>query len=317
MGRIMHTRILMAAACFALLGACASAPAARTREEAIAHIGDAQHVVVGLKNGGAADIFIPRDFGDAVCGAGGCVRKADIVSIRNVPGRPANPAGDALGVLAMPVLLPVAVGATLACAVADCKSQAPAHASVDAPPATPQQRSRAWVDGVQISGGAVTGQAPNPCFAAPGAPSPESFETQAAALDWVWTHHRDLGPACLSGAAAELQHADISGGETRLRAFALWAYVRVRGGWTREHCWSPEGPDTSAWRVVPPIPFDIGLRRGDPALLAVVDAVFDDPAAQDWRSWSPAMCRLGLRLESEWPDRALWETKHRPMIPGA
>jgi len=53
----MRVRSGVAAACFALAGACASGPPP-TRDAAIAHIGEAQDVGATLKNGAEANLFI-------------------------------------------------------------------------------------------------------------------------------------------------------------------------------------------------------------------------------------------------------------------
>lgn len=256
----------------------------------------------------------PRDFGDALCGDAGCVRKSDIATFE-YPDDRVNPAMMVLGtVVAVPVLASW-VGMAGFCYATNYISHCASPPSSTSPPslsppspltrATPEQVARQWIDGLTITDGLVNARNPriNPCMASyVGNPTP-TYANDAEALESVWQTRLQRSGWCLSEAAELFRLAP--GEEARDRAMRLWALSQVKMRWDSGRCaidkrtWTPAEWDPLTAPIGPPESYDLAPRKGDVRLLRLIEETLADPAA--YSEDAPQGCAAGVRPKVEWP----------------
>lgn len=199
---------------------------------------------VTLANGDVVLLVTPRHFGDALCDRFACVRKSEIVGIRDWS-YSSNDIEGPFGMIAAPLTIPVWLilwaglsshesrgSNSVSSAPPANLSPPPPPAPLPAPPVIPEDTL--WLQtGFKYPSKNYPGKVPpsNPC-----APIlPKTLTTDQQALDWIYDNRlaaRDW--VCLSSAEQAMRKLDAP--DLAERRFRMKVLVDVRHQWWNAHC---------------------------------------------------------------------------------
>lgn len=282
-------RVIALSLAFALAACASSVRVAETQAtpQMVERLAAFDWVDLQLHNGARARLSGQRDFGDAVCSNSQCVRKADIVSFR-YPVAEVDIDRTAANVAAAPFMAPVvALGAAA--------TMQPGGG--EAAPPDSGNASRMWLDSRLCC-------APTPSPRCP--TSVRANTSDAEAAEQIWRDRHELPGGCLWSAVELYRHLEV-----RSRAMSIYALAAVRVRWDSARCGREERPHYAT----PPDWSDLGPRRGDPEMLALMNRMFDYTRAyeSDDRYLAEFCGERGVRPRSEWGARISFVRAQRPL----
>lgn len=250
----------------------------------------AQFVTAHLHDG-TTFMGATRDFGDALCGPNGCVKKAEVKAIAwettEDEFSPAMVLLSPLLAVSAPVMVPYAL------ALWSDEQGKPQNAPLGE--ATAERLKRVWLDNLTLKDGMVYRWGDNPCVEAGYLPG--GFAGDVEALAWLWEHRVDAPAQCLLSAASGF--AFIGGDDSHERAMKLWALGAVRGAWVNARCLSNF---VSLVPIVPDPILDFAPGRGDPQALAIVaETLAGEEAFRDVEELTVTCRAWPVAPESYWP----------------